>query len=506
VPNKLGIDMLGKSGNLRAGAGVFRVENQREQSIMANRGKSQWLKRVIILIVVGVAIAGGVWYLKNSHEAPPEYQTIAVTRGDLTQAVTATGQVEPVLNVQVGSQISGIVKKLYVDFNSTVKSNQVIAEIDPLTYQVNVLKSEAQLANSKANLTLAKVQAERAESLFTNRLISASDHDTAFAQMQQAEAQVQSDEATLQNTKVQLSYCTIYAPINGVVISRNVDVGQTVAASFNTPTLFVIANDLAKMQIDALVSEADIGGVAVDQDVNFTVDAYPYRTFRGKVSQIRYGAQTNQNVVNYDCVVGVSNSDLKLLPGMTANVSIISAQREGVLKIPNAALRFHPPETPGESKTNAAPRTMAQGGQGGRGGPDGGPRGGGGGGAGGGGGGMGPGGAGGGGPGAGRFGGPGGGAGRGDGAGGGGGRPRAERQLVRTVYLAPAKVNPNDAASAKLKAVQLKVGISDGIMTEVLDGLDEGALVVTGVLLPDSSSRPGAPTANPFGGGGMRRF
>src|ERR1041384_93723 len=274
---------------------------------MATDEKFSWGKWITILAVVGVIGSGGVWYLKRNRDPAPEYQTAPVMRGDLTQVVTATGQLGPVLNVQGGSQISGIVKRLYADFNSLVKSNQVVAEIDPSTYQVNVLKAEAQVANSKANLALTEVQARRADELFTNRLVSASDHDTARAQMQQAQAQVQSDEATLQNAKVQLSYCTIYAPVDGVVISRNVDVGQTVAASFNTPTLAVIANDLTKMQIDALVSEADIGGVAVDQGVNFTVDAYPYRTFHGTVSQIRHGAITNQNVINYDCVIEVNN-------------------------------------------------------------------------------------------------------------------------------------------------------------------------------------------------------
>src|SRR5215472_1634708 len=217
---------------------------------MANHRRSGWLKWLVILLIGGAALAGGAWYYKSNHGQATEYQTAAATRGDLTQVVTATGQLNPVVNVEVGSQISGIIRKLSVDYNSVVKSNEVIAEIDPSTYQVNVLKAEADLANAKANLALAKVQADRAGSLFTNKLISASDHDTAVAQLQQAEAVLQSDEAVLQNARVQLSYCTIYAPVDGVVISRNVDVGQTVAASFNTPTLFVIANDLAKMQID----------------------------------------------------------------------------------------------------------------------------------------------------------------------------------------------------------------------------------------------------------------
>jgi len=460
---------------------------------MANGKGIHWGKWLVVLLVLAAAGGAAVWYLKVHKDEAAQYQTATVTRGNLTQVVTATGQIGPVVNVQVGSQISGIVKKLYVDYNSVVKSNQVIAEIDPSTYEVNVQKAEAGLANSNANLVLAKVQADRADELYTNRLISASDHDTAKAQLQQAEAQVQSDEATLQNAKVQLSYCTIYAPVDGVVISRNVDVGQTVAASFNTPTLFVIANDLTKMQIDALVSEADIGGVSTNQDVNFTVDAYPYRTFRGKVSQVRYGAITNQNVINYDCVIGVNNSDLKLLPGMTANVSIIVAERDDVLKAPNAALRFRLPEAvAAEAKTNVVIQVAAQGGPGAGGG------------------------------GAGTGGGPGGGRPGGQGRGGGpngegrgergppgeGGmaarRPRPERQVSRTVYVLP-KTDPKQQATVKPQPVQVKVGISDGINTEITDGIEEGTQVVTGVLNPDTGSRPGSPS-NPFGGGFRRGF
>jgi HlyD family secretion protein len=353
-----------------------------------------------------------------------------------------------------------------------VKSNQVIALIDPSTYQINVHKAEAQLANSKANLALATAQAERNSSLYTNHLVAAADYDTAIAQRDQAAAQVQSDEAALENAKVDLSRCTIYAPVDGVVISRNVDVGQTVAASFNTPTLFMIANDLSKMQIDALVSEADIGGVTVGQDVNFTVDAYPYRTFHGKLGQIRYGAITNQNVISYDCVVQVSNPDLKLLPGMTANVSIITAEREDALKIPNAALRFRPPEAiASEVKSNVTARAQeasarAAGGGAGR-------------------------------PGGSREG------GGGREGGQGGGRPRSERQVTRTVYVLPAKAGDKDPVEVKPTPVEVKLGISDGITTEVTEGLHEGDQVVTGtiVLGEANSSRP----ANPFGGG-FRRF
>src|SRR5689334_6396418 len=326
---------------------------------MANKNGNAWLKWVVTLLVLGGLAAAAIWYFVAEHDSGSQYQTAQVTRGDLIQSVTASGQLNPVVNVQVGSQISGRINKILVDYNSEVKSNQVIAQIDPASYQAALLRCEADVANAKANLTLAQVQATRADALFTNKLISASDHDTALAQAQQAAAQLQSAEAALTNSQVDLSRCTILAPVDGVVISRNVDVGQTVAASFNTPTLFLIANDLTKMQIDALVSEADIGGVQVGQNVNFTVDAFPYRTFHGKVSQVRYGAITNQSVISYDCVVEVNNSDLKLLPGMTANVSVIIAERDDVLKIPNAALRFRPPEAIA-AETNAIAK-MAEG-------------------------------------------------------------------------------------------------------------------------------------------------
>ena len=448
------------------------------------------VKWIIGLVVVGGLVAGGFWYFKRKDSAAPQYQTVQVTRGDLTQVVTATGQLNPVINVQVGSQISGRIIKMYVDFNSEVKSNQVIAELDPATYKVALLRAEAELANAKANLGLAQVQARRAESLFTNNLISASEHEITLAQEQQSSAQVQSAQAAVENAKVDLSRCTIYAPVDGVVVSRNVDVGQTVAASFNTPTLFLIANDLSKMQIDALVSEADIGGVAVGQSVTFTVDAFLYRTFHGKVSQIRYGAITNQNIVNYDCVIEVGNKDLKLLPGMTATVSVILAERSDVLKVPNSAFRFRPPEVIA-AETNqlarAVPDATRSGGQGERGGGAGFREGGGG-----------PGG-----PGGSRGGGgPGGGGGfRGPGSGQGGAasqRPRAERSGPRNVYV----VTGGTTKKPVLTPVKVRAGISDGVTTEILEGLKEGDQIVIGLLA--STSTPSSRPSNPFGGGGFR--
>jgi HlyD family secretion protein len=439
-----------------------------------------WLKWLVIIVLLAAVIGGAVWYYQE-HSAPDnDYQTAAVTKGDVTQAVTATGQLNPVVNVQVGSQVSGRIDKIYVDYNSEVKSNQVIAEIDPSSYKSALLKAEADLANAKANLVLAEVQAKRADALYTNNLISASDHDTAVAQAQQGAAAVQSSTANVENAKVDLSRCTIYAPVDGVVISRNVDVGQTVASSFNTPTLFLIANDLAQMQIDALVSEADIGGVTVGQMARFSVDAYPYRTFNGKVKQIRYGAVTNQNVVNYDCVIAVKNDDLKLLPGMTASLSVIIAARTNVLRVPNSALRFRPPEVIA-AETNSLAKAAAQqnpaetaaaqrGGQ-----SDGGRQG---------------------------------AAGvegrRGSGEKGGSGKPpgaqkkKKEGGGPKTVYVIE---NPG-AKDPKLKPIKVHTGITDGAFTEITEGLEEGQEVVTALLA--SSTTASEHPSNPFSSGFRR--
>ncbi len=432
---------------------------------MANRGRHRWVKWLVILVVVGVGIGVAVAYFqRQKRNGETEYQTATVVRGDITQAVTASGTLNPVLNVQVGSQISGIIQKLYVDFNSPVKAGQIVAQLDPGTFQANVNSAEGDLANAKASLELAQVNARRADELFNNKLISTSDHDQSIATLHQAEAQVKIRTAALQRAKVDLDRCTIYAPVDGIVISRNVDVGQTVAASMTAPVLFQIANDLTKMQIDANVAEADIGGVEVGQTVEFTVDAFPTRTFIGKVMQVRNSPITVQSVVTYDTVIEVSNPDLKLKPGMTANVSIITARRENVLKLPNAALRFRPPEVAAaEVKTNLVAMRPADAG------PAGGNR-----------------------------------AGserpRGERR---GGKPKGEHQNFRTVYLMP-KNHALSGEAPKLQPVQVKCGISDDVTTEVLDGLNEGDVVVTGLALSQSSAGQ-RPTTNPFGSGFRRR-
>src|SRR3981081_3674217 len=303
------------------------------------------LKRPIPLLIAAVVlIAVALLLLRCTSGSSVTFQTAVVTRGPITQAVTATGTLNPVQNVQVGSQVSGNIQKLFADFNSIVKAGQVIAQIDPVVFQANVNQAEGDLANAQAALELARLNEARTRALVAKQNSAQSDLDQATANLHQAEANVKIKEGALEKVKADLDHCTITSPIDGIVISRNVDVGQTVAASLQAPVIFTIANDLTKMQIDANVAEADVGGVAVDQDVDFTVDAFPARTFQGKVVQVPHAPLTVQNVVTYDTVIGVSNPDLKLKPGMTANVSIMIVHRDNVLQIKNAALRYRPPE------------------------------------------------------------------------------------------------------------------------------------------------------------------
>src|SRR4026207_1909558 len=304
-----------------------------------------WFAVIIALLIIAAVLR----QCRNGGAA--NYQTATITRGPITQAVTATGTLNPVVNVQVGSQVSGNIANLFVDFNSQVKAGQVVAQIDPALFQAAVTQAEGDLANAQATLELAKVNAKRTQELFAKKTSSQADVDQAMATLHQSEANVKIKQGALDKARADLEHCTITSPIDGIVISRNVDVGQTVAASLQAPVIFTIANDLAKMQIDANVAEADVGGVAVDQDVDFTVDAFPSQTFHGKVVQVRNAPIPAENGVTYDPVLGVSNPHLKLKPGMTANVSIIVAHKDDVLQIKNAALRFRPPDaTPVETK------------------------------------------------------------------------------------------------------------------------------------------------------------
>src|SRR5882672_5195376 len=392
----------------------------------------------IALIIVLLLVAFVVRQCRNGGAA--NYQTAPVTRGPLTQAVTATGTLNPVVTVQVGSQVSGNIAKLFVDYNSQVKAGQTVAQIEPTLFQATVTQAEGDVVSAQAALELAKVNATRTQDLFAKKSSAQADVDQATANLHQAEANVKIKQGALDKAKADLDHCTITSPIDGVVISRSVDVGQTVAASLQAPVIFQIANDLAKMQIDSNVAEADVGVVQVGQDVDFTVDAFPTQTFHGKVVQVRNAPITVQNVVTYDTVIGVSNPDLKLKPGMTANVSIIVAHKDNVLQIKNAALRYRPAEAaPAEMSSSKAasggPTSRTPGG-----------------------------------------------------AQRGAGRER--RPSERTVYvLSGGQPNP----------VQIKTGISDGVVTEVIEGLKEGDRVVTAELAskPAAASTP----ANPFSGG-----
>lgn len=411
------------------------------------------MKRYGLIAAVVVALVLAVFLFRQCRgSGATSFQTAPVTRGPLTQAVTATGTLNPVVTVQVGSQVSGNIAKLFADFNSQVKAGEVVAQIDPVVFQATVTQAEGDLASAQAGLELARANAARTQDLVRKQNSAQADLDQAMANLHQAEANVKIKQGALDKAKADLDHCTIKSPIDGVVISRSVDVGQTVAASLQAPVIFAIANDLTKMQIDANVAEADVGVVTVDQDVSFTVDAFPTRTFPGKVIQVRNAPITVQNVVTYDTVIGVSNADLKLKPGMTANVSIIVAHRDNVLLVKNAALRYRPPDaTPAPT---GPPR------------PSGGPAGG--------------------------SGGPRTGAGRPGAA--REGAPR-ERHTERTVYVLRG-------GSSRPQPVQIKTGISDGVTTEVLDGLKEGDQVVTGSV---GGAAPPTAATNPFGGG-PRRF
>ncbi|MCD6049360.1 MAG: efflux transporter, family, subunit [Verrucomicrobia bacterium] len=481
---------------------------------MARKRNFGW---IIWLIVLGGIAYGGYygwqqWEKKNAAKSKPQFNTAKIERGDIVQQVTASGALNPVINVQVGSQISGLIKKLNVDFNSKVKAGDIVAEIDPATYQTRLLQAEADLSSAMASLQLAEVNAKRATSLFNEKLVSESEYDTAQVALTQAKAQVQTRKAQVNSAKVDLERCTIVAPIDGIVIDRKVDVGQTVAASMNAPLLFMIANDLTKMQINASVAEADIGNVETNQTVKFTVDAFPGRDFAGQVAQVRNSPISVQNVVTYDTIINVDNADGKLKPGMTANVQIITAKRPDVVRIPNAALRFKPPNAPAPATTKAGgtnavagatkaedipqtpeamiakvkdlrqkeeqmsdamrakmgemmksgaitPQQLGFGG-----------------------------------------GGPGGGGGRG----GGKGKSRAagDRPATRTIYVVDGSISSTNLTVADMKAVTVKTGIADSIYTEVIEGLKEGDTIVTGQTITTTAAG-GAPAAtNPFASGG----
>lgn len=415
------------------------------------------MRRLILItgvLMTGLAIGGYVFF-NGERKAPVRYRTAAVERGPVISLVTATGIINPVVSVQVGTQVSGMVKSMHADFNSVVKAGDVVAVIDPEPFKArrdqaasNLDMARANLARARTDLAQRKRELDRVKSLVAQQFVSENDVDVAMTNFQSAEAQVnvvaaqvKQAEAALNAAELDLKYTVIRSPVNGIVVARNIEVGQTVAASFATPNLFLIALDLTKMQVDTNVSESDIGGMTEGKEATFSVDAYPGQRFSGTIRQVRLAPINVQNVVTYNVVVAVDNKDLRLKPGMTANVSIVVAQKDDVLKVPNAALRFVPPRVEQVGREGMPVKT--QGGQ--RATPPGGS------------------------------------------------------------LLSPSRSIWKQGAEGELESLQVQTGISDGSSTEIISGsLSEGDEVIIGIEQL-KSERKGSDLPPGFGSGGQRR-
>jgi len=427
------------------------------------------MKRAIVAAVVVLAVGAGIYFfVHNRKPAGPRFETAKVSRGNVTARVTATGTLSALVTVQVGSQVSGRISQINVDFNSPVKKGQIVARIDPQLFaaavenaKANVAAAEGQLAQAKANAKNLDLQRQRSRKLREQNLVAQADLDTAEAAADAAAANVEVQQgqlaqarAQLHQAQVNLDYTTIVSPTDGTVISRAVDVGQTVAASFSAPVLFTIAQDLTKMQVDTSVAEADVGKLKPQMMATFTVDAYPTDRFRGTVRQIRNAPTTVQNVVTYDAVIDVDNSDLKLKPGMTANVTFVYAEKRDALRVPNAAMRFKPPpEMLGSGATAQGSGGTARRGAGGA--PP-----------------------------------SGGAAGAPSAPGGHRMRPGGAQSDQRQVWVV------GDSPLAPPKPVNIKVGVSDGSQSEVVEGdLKEGEEVITD--LSDGNASGGSTKGGP---------
>lgn len=503
--------------------------------------KSKSYGGLIFLLLVVVAAAGGGWYyFRGKTDKQPEFQTTKIARGDITQSVTATGDLQPVVTVDIGAQVSGQIKEVLVDFNSQVKQGDVLARIDEATPTQKLRQTEADLESADANNLLLRINAKRTQDLFDKNLVSQQELDAINAQLAQSNATLSTRRAAVADAKLNLERTVITAPIDGIVLDRKTDKGRTVNASMNAPVLFTLVNNLTQMQINAAVAEADIGSIAEGQEVKFSVDAFPNRSFTGKVRQVRNAATANQSVVSYATIIDVNNEDLKLKPGMTANVSIIVQQKLGVLRVENGALRVRIPAellpkapaavasgtvaakgdksgatatmtddeqrtarmaimrdvgfergTPPSPDQIAKAKQLAKdkgldpdmvaaamsmpGGRGKRGGDSGGSGGGG-------------------------SGGPGGSRGSSRGGGGGGGGGGADRGfnntiVTRTLY----KLADPAALEKKIEPTSVKLGISDGFFTEVLEGLNEGDTLIKNVIMPGA-----APAVAAAQSGGMQ--
>lgn len=313
------------------------------------------LKKLIPFVILATIAAGAYYYYQKTHELKPEdlYRIDEVTRGDVEQTVSANGTLNPVILVSVGTQISGIVRKLYVDFNDRVEKDQVLLELDNALSNAQIAQSQSSVRNNQAAVELATANEKRMRELYAQEFVSKQELDTAVQVLKSAKAQLDSARGLLARDQTNLNFTIIRSPVSGIVVNRVVDVGQTVAASFQTPTLIQIAQDLSKMQIDTSFAEADIGNIKEGQPVKFNVDAYPNRNFEGVVKQVRLNSTNTSNVVTYNVVVSVDNSDQKLLPGMTAYVNIAVASKQQVLLVPNAALRYKPKNSDNGRKNGA---------------------------------------------------------------------------------------------------------------------------------------------------------
>jgi HlyD family secretion protein len=416
-------------------------------------------RKLLWAILLGLVAALVLWRCTRSDEAAPKYVTDAVARGDVISRVSASGSLSAVVTVEVGSQVSGRIQALYADFNSVVKKGQRIAKIDPALFEAAVAQAAANVTAARGNLARLEAQAEEAErlarraaQLFETRIVAENDRDAsastalaARAAVQQGRGQLAQSQAALYQSETNLRYTDILAPTDGIVISRAVNVGQTVAASLSAPVIFTIAQDLRAMEVHTSIAESDIGRLRAGMDASFTVDAYPTERFRGRIREIRNAPQVVQNVVTYDAVIDVENAELKLKPGMTATVNIVSERRDGVLRVPNAALRFRPDALAarpagagGASRAGGAAGSSGSMAAGAAGGPS--------------------------------------------------ARERPDRDpALRSIYVLVDKESVRR---------EVKVGLSDGGFTEVTGGeLREGDLVITGIegQSGGSGGRPGGP-------------
>jgi HlyD family secretion protein len=429
-------------------------------------------KRHLTAAGVGLTLlAGGAWFYRQADaKETTTYRFATVERGSLTSAVSATGALSAVRTVQVGTQVSGQISAIYVDFNDRVRKGQLLARIDPTLQQQAVQDAQAGLERAQAQLALAQAEYQRNKQLFDAKIVTASEFGAVQSNFSVQQANVKSARIALERAQKNLGYTAIYAPIDGVIVERNVDVGQTVAASLSAPQLFLIANDLSQMQILASVSESDIGAIKEGQQVKFTVQPYPNQSFAGTVRQVRLQSTTQDNVVNYTAVVAVSNPDGKLLPGMTATVQFVIGSANDVLTVPNAALRYRP------TAEQLAEAGISAGGAAGR-----------------------------------------------DTSARGATRPAADSARIRARRSA-ADAGAGGAsgartggsvgtlwtveASGKLKAIRVRTGLSDGQKTQVQgQGLTEGTQVIVGTATGAQSGTQSAQSTSPFQpqGGGMRR-